>query len=720
MKLQAQKELRWCGAALSAVLMLVVAGCLVPLSEEQGETMYYHNWWNYYGRAVYRLKQGRVVDAREDFERCLGLRSGARFGNAQDMWRARTYGLHFYEGYFPNRELGICLYEANEVTQAIKYLETSLQQEPSGRAKHYLNLARAKEQAGRPVALPRFHIAENNESLFIRERRCVIAGSVSGDGLIRHLSVGGHAEFIELAQPSLNFEQSVTLLPGTNVVEIQAEDLQGQRVVRKLVRVADWQPPRLLLRRVVPAGNDWLVEGVCRDESGLTEVMAGTTQIYRLGTGTASHEVPVSMRVTPAGATLSAVDCAGNRLECPLTPAALKADQDAVPLASVTFSAAGFAGGMALLAGVGDIVCVCDARVNSAETPDARSPLRFDRVCDEFLLAAATQTNPQTADRLRPSLTLKDCQPLTRVFAEDFFLDGKASDGGGLSSVTINGENLLEDGDEGTLRAYFMRRIPLDLGTNKFEVVATDKAGNRTVRALDVIRLQPEYQDDTMRLSIGVPPLTPADAGYVGVRVKRSMEMELTRSPVRFRLLERNEGWDFVLREQGLSVSDLADPSAALRIGKMVPADMLLMGKIFAEAKGLTVYVKAVETADGEVLFASDVYSSDPERSLDEVVAGLVLKVQQGFPLVSGKVLEHQGALVTLNVGSGVGVTENSRFLVVGTQNDSDVKGGRVCKHGQQPVQLQIVGVQQNTCTARVIPSEANDIVKEGYYVYTR
>ena len=695
MKLWFRHERYRCGLALSAVFLLVLAGCLVPLSEEQGETMYYHNWWNYYGRAVYRLKQGRTAEAREDFERCLGVRDGAKFGNKKDMWRARTYGLHFLEGYFPNRELGICLYEANDVTQAIHYLEASLRQEPSGRAKHYLNLARTKEQAGRKVPPPQILVKEDNDTLFTRERRCVIAGSVKGDGRIRRLSVGGHAEFIELAELSLNFERAVTLAPGTNTITVVAEDLQGQRVARPLVRVADWQPPRLLLRRVVPAGNDWLVEGICRDESGLTEVTGGTAGLYRAAEGSAATEVPVSIRVPPAGVTLSAVDRAGNRLVCPLTPAALQPDQEDAPLASVPLSASGFAGGMALLTGSYDMLS------SSAGT-------------------LVSRISSPSEDRLRPSLSLKECQPLTRVFAEDFFLDGRASDGGGLASVTINGENLLEAGDEGTLRTYFMRRIPLDLGTNEFEVVATDQAGNRTLRSLSVIRLRPEYLDDTLRLSVGVPPLTPADAGYVGVRAKRSMEIELTRPPVRFRLLERNEGWDFVLREQGLSVSDLADPSAALRIGKMVPAWRLLMGKILAEAQGLTVYVKAVETSKGEVLFASDVYTPDPERSLDEVVAGLVLKVQQGFPLVSGEVVKHQGALVTLNVGSEGGVTENSRFYVIDAQKEEEVKRGRVCRIEQQPVQLQIVGIRQNTSTARIIPSEAIDIVKEGYYVYTR
>jgi hypothetical protein len=194
------------------------------------------------------------------------------------------------------------------------------------------------------------------------------------------------------------------------------------------------------------------------------------------------------------------------------------------------------------------------------------------------------------ADRLRPSLVLRGCQPLVRVFAGEFFVDGVAADGGGLVRVTVNGENLLAPADEGVLRAYFARRLALDPGTNRFEIAATDRQGNRTAQQVTVIRMLPEHLDARYRLTVGVPPLIPAEAGPAGFRVKRRMEAELTREPVRFRLLERDEGWDYVLREQGLSLSDLADPAAALRIGKLLPAELLLMGTLFIEPKGVTVF----------------------------------------------------------------------------------------------------------------------------------
>lgn len=695
-----------------AVWLLAVGGCIIPAPENSGGELYHHNWWNYYVRGSYFLRENRIDEAAADFQRCLGLIPGAKFGFKQDMWRARTYGIHFLEGYFPNREFGVCLYERKDYDQAIRYLETSLKQEPSGRAKHYLNLARQKQMAGAGLAGPVIRIEGDGGATYTPERSLQVSGVAAGAGLIRQLSIGKNSAFIELAVPSYSFSRRVPLSSGSNVVEVAAVDLLGQRAVRRVVRIADWQPPRFLVRRVAAQGGEWLVEGVCRDENGVSEVVAAGKPLVRRAVGQGVAEVPVSVRIPGEGAVLSATDVAGNRLECPLNVAALA--QMAMP-----GGAAPEARGLPVRrAIVGDGVFPAGPTV--LEQMEAWSLFCRRNAAARGLRQVAQTALSGSVDRLRPALSLRGCQPVTRVFIEDFFVDGSAADGGGLASVTVNGENLLAEADVGTVRTYFARRLPLDFGTNRFEVVATDRSGNRTSQELTVVRVRPEYLDERYRLSVGVPPLSPAEAGLVGVRARRSMEAELTREPVRFRLLERNEGWDFVLREQGLSVSDLADPSAALRIGKMVPAEMLLMGKVFNEAKGVTLYLKAVETGNGEVVFASDVYSADPDNNLDEAVAGLVLKVEQGFPLITGEVLRREGAKVTLNIGQADGAAAKSRFLVLQPPAAGGLTDAQVCKVDGQLVQLRLERVQQSTSTARIIPSGSDSVVKEGDHVYTR
>lgn len=700
--------LRLCAASAVLVVVALTASCMVPAPETEGGELYRHNWWNFYTRGCYFLKQNRIREAMADFQCSLGVTPGAKFGNTHDMWRARTYGLHFVEGYFPNRELGVCLYELKDYGQAARYLETSLKQEPSGRAKHYLNLAYQKDLAGRAVPAPLLRLDDAAAPLVTRTHSLTITGAAEGEGRIARLEVAGKSEFIELAQPRQMFSRRVPLVAGTNLVTVSAVDLTGQRVSRRVVRIADWQPPRLTVRRSQVRGRERTVEAVCRDEFGLAEVALGGQILFRAKDGETVNDLPVSLRVPDEGTTLALVDRAGNRLECVLSAQTLAPDAEA-DSALPTAGAPAFARAYGL-ASVSFGPWTDMARL--AGGAGAASPLMRGA-------PVAPQKPAPVADRLRPALRLKGCQRMTKVFAEDFFVDGTASDGGGLASVSINGEELLAAEDSGSARAYFSRRLPLDIGTNCFEIAAVDRAGNRTTQEIAVVRIKPEYLDECYRLSVGVPPLDASAGGGFGVRVKRIMESELTRAPVRFRLLERDEGWDFVLREQGLSVSDLADPSAALRIGKMVPAELLLMGKLFAEAKGITIYVRAVETGRGEVVFASDVYSAAPDRDLDDVVAGLVRKVEQGFPLVTGEILKCEGAKVTLSVGREDGVNENSRFLVVDAGN-GDLAAGRVCQASGQAVQARIERLQAKTSTARILSEAAGPVVKEGYYVYTK
>ena len=473
------------------------------------------------------------------------------------------------------------------------------------------------------------------------------------------------------------------------MVTVAAQDLLGQRSAVELRWVADWSPPGLLVRSVSRQAAGWLLEGVCRDSTGISGISLNGTAL-RGGAGPLpAREVPLSFAVSSGKPALfRAVDLAGNTLEVML-------DADRLTGADATSAQPVMLASAALPDGV----------------LDTGAPV----------LALAGDAPGDVTDRLPPSLRLGGVKAVTRVFDDEFFLDGSAGDGGGLASVSVSGENLLAAQDRGAVRAYFSRRIPLAPGTNRFEIVAADTAGNTTPRTLTVIRGLPEFLDDAYRLSVGVPPLIAEPAAGVGARAKHSMEEELLREPVRFRLLERDEGWDFVLREQGLSVSDLGDPRAALRIGRMLPAEMLFMGKIILEEPGMTIYVKAVETGRGEVVYVSDVYCAEPDRDLDYQVSGLVMKIEQGFPLIKGEVLRSGGSKATLNVGYEQGAAVGSRFIVVRPDPETQsMAAGEVCKVEGRPVEMSLERVRKDSGIARVFPSSAAASIKEGYYVYAR
>ncbi len=664
--------------------LLLLAGCLAPQADDTSLSLRFRNWWNYYERGLACLRSGQPAAARADFERCLGERGGARFSDDQDRWRARTYGMHVVEGYFPNRELGIACYEAHDYTNATRWLERSLQQTPSGRAKHYLNLIHQREAQARRPAPPQV-VWDGPSRVITRERYVLVRGAVHAAGYASGLTVAGHPHPVELAQTQLPFATRVPLREGTNEIRVEAADLAGNRITATRTYLADWQPPMLTIQRVSrETDGQWRVTGSCRDDHGLASLRVGVVDLPR-PTGTNDTVWPFDVRIHALDALLVAEDRAGNRLETQLTLETLSATE--APLK------------------------------HASEVALADTPVTTDTPAAPHLAPATTDV---TVDRLAPSLQLRGLRDISVVLEEEFYLDGTAADGGGLRTVTINGEELLAEADRGALRSCFARRLPLLPGTNNLTVTATDRAGNRTVRQTTVVRRAPEQQDRALRLSVGLPPLLPADAGPIGVRAKRGMECELVREPIRFRLLERDEGWDYILREQGLSISDLADPRAALRIGKLMPAEMLLMGRLITEARGLTIYVKAVDTASGEVLFAADVYSTDPDRTLDEDAANLILKIKQGFSLVSAAVIRRQGATATLGIGTRDGAGVGHRFVVARGTAEGDNPSGSLRRADGRPVQLVMERVEKDSAVARIIPADASDSIQEGDHVYAR
>ena len=665
-------------------MFLTGTGCNTPAGSAGAPELYHHNWWNFYehGRAL--AKQGRSADAALDFERCLGLRSGAKFGYDRDAWRARTYGLHVVDDFFPNRELGVCYFELGRNNEAIKLLETSLSQEPSGRAKHYLNLARRKVVAASGTPAPVIAIAPAARTSWTRERTRLMTGEAASEGFVSRVAVNGRPAFVELAAKRLPFTESIALKSGTNVVTVEAVDLAGKQTKQTCVWVADWQPPEFAITGVRDENGSLIVLGNCTDDRSLQNVsVSGVPLLQPAGDAhpTVSFPVTLTLRAHET-AMVVAEDAAGNRLQTVVSADSLR-------------------GEIGRLSG---------------------SP--GDRVAEYASVGQSDVPTPGATvgeDHLKPTVQLSCGSGIVEAFDEEFFLDGNASDGGGLASIAINGENLLASQNRGAHRSYFSRRLQLDPGTNRFDIAAQDLSGNVRTVSFTVIRRTPEYLDDEYRLSIGIPPVVSKERVELSPIVARQMETEILRPPVRFHILERDEGWDYVLREQGLSQSELADPKAILKIGKMVPAEMLLMSNLLPAGKGMTVYCKVVETGNGQLLFSEDVYAEGDDNDLGYQVGGLILKVKQHFPLVAGQVTSVDGGKVTIDVGSARGIRSGTKFVVVKPGGDpKSMAAGRICKHEGRPVELAVNRVKSDTGVAEVLPATASGTVKEGDYVHSK
>jgi TolB-like protein len=578
--------------------------------------------------------------------------------------------------------------------EAIAALETSLKQEPSGRAKHYLNLARKKDLDVSRTTPPSIRLDATAASRCTREKERGLRGEVNGEGWIAEVSVAGVRQFRELAERTVRFSRVVRLKPGTNVLEVAASDLADRRTAQRVEWVADWQPPVLTVLATEEQEKTWRLKARCQDDYGLESVAVGGDPVLRppaSGAGRVAQDLDVSLpKDRPT--LLLARDMAGNELRIALS--------HSEPLGEATACAAE----LAALPGDG----VTDGGV-------------------PFLTLALAETGPSgvgapaATDRVKPSLRLGTAQTKVVVFQEEYFLDGRASDPGGLASVQVNGEDLLPADAARAVQYYFARRLSLDLGTNEFEIVARDVAGNRATQRLSVVRRKPEYLDAEFRLTLGITPVAAGTGDTRGQVIAQALQNEVLKPPARFHVLERDEGWDFILREQQLSQSDLADPRSALRIGKMLPAELLMMTTLRAGDRGVTVCAKIVETSDGRHLFSEDVYTEKPDEDLDYKVEGLAMKVKQRFPLAEGKVLGVDGKNVTISVGADDGIGPGAKFVVIHPgQIPPPMLSGSVRKRAERPVQLAVSRAGPNSGLAVVVPNEAGEDVKTGDFVYAR
>jgi len=666
------------------LLMIALAAGICSCSSTNrvpstGGTMPNKNWWNFYERGLTRLGAGDFENARIDFEIALGKRKGARYGNNRDRWRELTYGLHVIESYFPNREIGISLHKLGEQALAEHHLELSLTQTPSARAKHYLNEVRAAGLKSRTVPAPTIELAGAKPG-WTSSLRLRVTGTAKADALIREMQIGDAAPLIELALPKFRFDENVPLQAGTNRLQITAIDLKGQRSTIEQTWIVDRQKPQLVFRKVTRQGQDFNVEAILIDDFALKTVRVNGASLLAQNASPATKrsEFPFTVRDGGAGVTIEAEDFAGNQFHTIIGTTELRA----------------------CAPGTGAILLA------SADT-------------DSIPAVARDQTGAEAAETLRPGIRLEGVGRELVVYEENFFIDGWVEDASGIQKISLSGENMLGE-ESGARRFYFSRLVSLAEGENRYELQAVDAHGNETRKAFVVTYKIPARASSQYRLSLGVPPVLASRDNDMGRRARAALKASIAHDQPRFRLLTRDEALKSVLLEQKISLSNLAEERAKLNI-QFDAADLLLITQFIYEPGGITFFGSAVDTETGEIICYEDVYTEIPESypELKRKALGLVLQIEQQFPLVDGKVTQIDGSKAVLNIGTREGIRSGMRFVV----SRSDVAGGTadgILRLENRWVELKATNPEYETCRAEIFPRDGKRALRPGDNVFAR
>jgi tetratricopeptide (TPR) repeat protein len=622
---------------LVGALIALLPGCVSVKSLRHADpyVLHHHNWWNYYQRGRLYVRDGKFHQAQTDFQTALGRIPGARFPYAKDCWRARTYGMHMLEGYFPHRELGICLFELNQLPEALELLETSMQMEPSARAKFYLN--RIHEKLAAVAAPPRIELVALPG--WTRKRTHTIQGQAHGPNPIAILSINDESEFIELATPQLDFHRELPLQEGRNLIRIKAKDVAGRQTATNLVFIADWSPPQIHIDRV---GTELTIS--CRDNLGLHQLEINNRTVFPSGTAHA--------------------------LNCPLIP---------------------------------------DTPLRLAASDRAGNRIEWTLSKKELLHLA--QNQPPAPPRLH----ITDAGKTITLYNTEYVLDLRAEDDTALRTVELNGENLLA---RTTPLFRTLRRIPLAPGTNRLSLAAEDSKGNHAKEQITVISRPPEYMDQIYRLAAALsPPSGEIQDPVFARRISHLMGHELTLDPVRFYLLAAESEMQHLQKEQTLSRSELADRRVLLKQGRKLDSDLVFITRVLRDAPGQTVYTQVLDTRSGEELFIEDIYLEDLHL-LPQQIGGLIMKIEQRFPLIQASVLKQENRLA-ISAGAKNGAQKGMRLLVI--RSSGSFEQGRVLQAGNHPAELVISEVESETARV-IIPREhtKHSSAQPGDFVFSR
>lgn len=559
-------------------------------------------WWDYYERGLLYSERGLWNSAIEDFR-------GALKGRSQEDRSARTYGVHFIE-YFPLRELGVALYHGGQYKEAVQALERTLATAPTAKAAYYLNLARAAllRQSAPDRQPPRIKIGEPRDGLLTNLAKLELRGTAESRNFVAAIEINGEPLLIERAVMNFSFALPVPLVPGPNAIEVVARDLVGNMATATVNVVVDREGPVVEIERVArSAGGRIRFDGTVYDNVRLGSLLVNGQPIPLSG-GTESRfsaELPVAIDAV----LIEATDAAGN-----LTRARLP-----IP--------------------------------TELRQPGAK---RWPQI-----VPVAWPLSPT-----REPLSI-ELEPIpTEVQQETISISWIVIATSPLAAVKINEEAKTVRQAETAKPQIFSHILTLAEGENVFTISAADRTGRTVSKTVKVIRKVEEVNQIGSRLSVAVMPF--AHKGKASELYEGAYEamVDALVNQRRFKIVSRVQ-LENILKELKLSRTELVDQATAVRVGKLVAAEAILVGTVNETTSTAEVYAQLVNTETTTVLAAQDVF--DPNKSPGSVrqkMRELAGKIRQEYPLVEGSVIGVRDRRVAVGLGSQKRVRPDMKVIV--------------------------------------------------------
>jgi hypothetical protein len=564
-----------------------------------------HRWWNYYERGRSFADGGYFAEALADFQAAIKQRS-------KGQRRARTYGMHFID-YHPHREMGIVYFQQGLYEDAETALAVSVNHYPTARAYFYLDKARQKRLEGISPTTPQLQLDVPSSLFYTRDDPVMISGVATDNNYIKHLYVHREPVFLESALKRVEFTKALPLPQGRHAIQVKAENLLSKTTTMSIELIVDREGPTISFKQLdvhpVAGGNKMTIAGAISDLSRVSSLTINGHPIHF----TPQKEITFKeiFYLSHEAFVIEARDMLGNQTAAKIDVKALKA------------SPTGEASNLYLAFNAG-----------------------FDSYADllAFIGKGAIDHRP-------PFIEIKGLQDRQTVFCPRLYIEGRITDQSPITEFLVNDQPVLKH--QGKL-ILFNQIIDLHEGENHITLYAKDTRGNISRKTITVIRNIPKALRIRERHSVVVIPFT--HAGRI-TPLSKKLQSYLTAALVeqhRFRVLERSE-LEAILAEHQLSQSKLVEQETALKMGRLIAAQSILVGSInrFNKDSEIEIILRMIDTETSAIRTMPDVYGEyiNP-RSLKKLSQGLVIKLYQKFPLIEGAIINKKGSDILTNLGA--------------------------------------------------------------------
>jgi TolB-like protein len=184
----------------------------------------------------------------------------------------------------------------------------------------------------------------------------------------------------------------------------------------------------------------------------------------------------------------------------------------------------------------------------------------------------------------------------------------------------------------------------------------------------------------------------------------------------RFKVIERAK-LDEVLEEQRLQVSGVVDDRTAIDVGRVAGADAIVVGSVSVLGPTTTVSARVIDTQSSEVLVARNTRADRTTlEDVENLAQSVAIMIYNELPLVQGSVINTEGNVMYIDVGSDKRIRRGSRCVAYREVGDlrNPTTGALIDKKVKMLGEVQVEEVLEKAAKVALVKMETGEVIQVG------